>query len=88
MSGPGSEFDYVIAGAGSAGCTLAARLAEDPSVKVCLVFHSYDLAEFDARILRGVPVRDGRMEALPFRIHLPKKPGADSIYDNQSAVEA
>ena len=32
-----TEYDYVIAGGGSAGCTLAARLAEDPSVKVCLV---------------------------------------------------
>lgn len=31
------EFDYVIAGAGSAGCTLAARLAENPSLRVCLV---------------------------------------------------
>ena len=37
MKSADSEFDYVIAGAGSAGCTLAARLAEDPSVKVCLV---------------------------------------------------
>ena len=32
-----SEYDYVIAGGGSAGCALAARLAEDSSVKVCLV---------------------------------------------------
>ena len=32
-----TEFDYVIVGAGSAGCVLAARLSEDPSVKVCLV---------------------------------------------------
>jgi len=32
-----SEFDYVIVGAGSAGCVLAARLSEDPDVKVCLV---------------------------------------------------
>ena len=31
------KYDYVIAGGGSAGCTLAARLAEDPSIKVCLV---------------------------------------------------
>ncbi|MGV9801642.1 GMC family oxidoreductase [Mycobacterium sp. NPDC003449] len=30
-------FDYVIAGGGSAGCALAARLSEDPGVTVCLV---------------------------------------------------
>ena len=32
-----TEFDYVIVGAGSAGCVLAARLSEDPDVKVCLI---------------------------------------------------
>lgn len=31
------EFDYVIVGAGSAGCTLANRLSADPSVSVCLL---------------------------------------------------
>jgi choline dehydrogenase-like flavoprotein len=31
------EFDYVIIGAGSAGCTLANRLSADPSVRVCLL---------------------------------------------------
>ena len=31
------SFDYVIVGAGSAGCTLAGRLSEDPNISVCLL---------------------------------------------------
>ena len=31
------EFDYVIAGGGTAGCVVAARLSEDPDVSVCLL---------------------------------------------------
>ena len=32
-----TEFDYIIAGAGTAGCVLAARLTQDPGTRVLLL---------------------------------------------------
>lgn len=32
-----SEYDYIIAGGGSAGCALAARLTESKDISVCLI---------------------------------------------------
>ena len=37
MDGDGKAFDYVIVGAGSAGCVLANRLSADPANRVLLL---------------------------------------------------
>jgi len=34
---PDRSFDYVIVGAGSAGCVLANRLSEDKDARVCII---------------------------------------------------
>ena len=57
------EFDYVIAGAGSAGCAIAARLTEDPNVSVCLL----EAGGPDKSVLIHAPV--GVVAMLPTKIN-------------------
>jgi choline dehydrogenase len=37
VSSDGGVFDYVVVGAGSAGCVLSSRLSEDSNVSVALI---------------------------------------------------
>lgn len=57
------EFDYVVVGAGSAGCAVAARLSEDPAVSVCLL----EAGGPDKSVLIHAPV--GMVAMLPTRIN-------------------
>ena len=53
----GNEFDYVIVGAGSAGCVLAARLSEDPATRVLLL----EAGGPDTDPLISIPLGMGKM---------------------------
>ncbi|MFT5438770.1 MAG: choline dehydrogenase-like flavoprotein, partial [Alphaproteobacteria bacterium] len=51
------SYDYVIVGAGSAGCILAARLSEDSDVKVLIL----EAGGNDTNPLIHIPLGMGKM---------------------------
>ena len=48
-------FDYVVVGAGSAGCVLANRLSADPNVSVCLIEAGPAITSARLRMLTTMP---------------------------------
>ena len=55
------SYDYIIVGAGSAGCTLANRLSADPSIRVCLI----EAGKKDSSLLIRMPAGVGNLIKAP-----------------------
>lgn len=56
-----AEFDYVIVGAGSAGCVMANRLSADPATSVCLI----EAGQEDKSLLIKMPAGVGNLLKQP-----------------------
>ena len=79
MSGENDIFDYIVVGAGTGGCVVASRLAEDPKVRVALIEagpdHSHPFIHIPATVgaAIGTPKLNWRFMTSP-QPHLNNRP--------------
>ena len=70
-----ADWDYIIVGAGSAGCVLAERLSQDPGKRVLLL----EAGGADASPFVHMPKGMGKLFADPGHIHVFQTEAADDI---------
>jgi choline dehydrogenase-like flavoprotein len=79
MTGENDTFDYLVVGAGTGGCVVASRLAEDPSVRVGLIEagpdHTHPFIHIPATVgaAIGTPKLNWRFMTSP-QAHLNNRP--------------